>query len=107
MESIEKLREIPEHDIRRFDEESRKHRRIYRRGQTGVIGLTAATAVVAGTGLILPAGSERFVRFIVLAPASLTTAVTSWLEMRRARAVAARARGLLRPQRHPSGSGFL
>ncbi len=43
------------------------------------------TAVVAGAGLILPEGSERFVQFTVLTLASLTTAVTSWLEMRRAR----------------------
>ncbi len=85
MKSIEKLREILEQDIRRFDKESQKHKRLYRRAQTAVIGLTATTAVVAGAGLILPEGSGRFVQFTVLTLASFTTAVTSWLEMRRAR----------------------
>lgn len=84
MQSAQKLREMLERDIDRFDVESTKHKLIHRRAQAAIIGLTAATAIVAGAGLIVP-NVDKAIQFAVLCLAATTTAITSWVEMRRAR----------------------
>ncbi len=73
-----------EDNIQRFDRESDKHKRLYRRCQNLVIGLTAVTSVVAGLGLLLP-GGERYSQFAVLCLSAGVSAVTAWGEMRRLR----------------------
>ena len=82
--SAEKLQALLNEDIARFDKESEKHKRIHRRVQTGIITLTAVTAVVAGAGLVVP-DADNAIQFAILCLATVTTAVTSWAEMRRAR----------------------
>jgi len=84
MSTVGALQEMLKEDIARFDRESTRHKGMFRRTQTAVIALTASTAIVAGLGLILP-GLDSAIHFAVLCLAAVTTAVTSWAEMRRAR----------------------
>jgi hypothetical protein len=72
-------------DIKRFDDESKKHKFLYRRCQTALIALTGITTVVAGAGLILPDSSGKAIQFAVLCLTASTAVITSWGEMRRAR----------------------
>jgi Protein of unknown function (DUF4231) len=85
MNAFETLLGSLDADICRFDRESKKHKALHRRCQTGVIALTALTTIVAGAGLILPESSGRAVQFAVLCLTAVTAAVTAWAEMRRAR----------------------
>lgn len=83
--NVAKLLEVLDEDIKRFDAQSNRHKRLHRRVQTAVIALTAATTVVAGAGLVMPANSHSTVQFAVLVLAAATSAATSWAEGRRTR----------------------
>lgn len=86
MSRLEKLRELLRNDISRFDDESKKHKRIFRSGQTTVICLTAATTITAGIGLLITDQADKnILQFCVLALSTIVTGITSWNEMRRAR----------------------
>ena len=86
MERLEKLLDILEKDIDRFNDESKKHKRIFRSAQTIVICLTAVTTVTAGAGLLITdAAGKNIIQFCVLALSATVTGLTSWNEMRRAR----------------------
>lgn len=85
MSAFEWVTESLKQDIQRFEQESEKHKTLYRRSQTATILLTAITTIVAGAGLILPETSARGIQFTVLCLTATSAAVTGWAEMRRAR----------------------
>ena len=85
MTSLDKLHEELQKSISNFSSESNRHKELYRKWQTRLIVLTAGTTIVAGAGLVLPDGSDRTIQFTVLCLATATTAITTWLEMRRVR----------------------
>jgi hypothetical protein len=84
MNGIDKLLEMLNEDITSHDEQSTRHKKIYRVGQATVITLTAVTTMVAGAGLIFP-NRDNVLQFSVLSLTAATTAVAAWLEMRRVR----------------------
>ncbi|BCM89368.1 hypothetical protein IAD21_01214 [Abditibacteriota bacterium] len=69
----------------RFHSEARKHKRLHRFCQTGIICLTAATTITSGLGLILPEVDKNIFQFVVLCLTAATTGLLSWQEMRHAR----------------------
>jgi len=85
MSGSEILHKFMDDDINHFDFESKKHKKLYRLGRTMVISLTALTTITAGIGLILPESSIRVTQFGVLCLTAITTGVSAWVEMRRAR----------------------
>ena len=82
---LDSLRKTLDQDISRFDKESGKHKRMHRGYQRGIILLTTATTIVAGSGLILPEQNGRIVQFCVLCLTAATAAISAWSELRRAR----------------------
>jgi len=84
MDATSKLRELLSEDIERFELESSKHKRLYRRAQGSLIILTAAITVAAGLGLVMP-GREKGIQFLVLVLSAIATAAAAWAESRRAR----------------------
>ncbi len=84
MDAEIQFRELLNSDIRRFDEESTKHKRIHRKSQAFLIVLTASITVAAGLGAVIP-GHEKEIQFLVLLLSAVATATTAWTESRRAR----------------------
>lgn len=84
MSAHEKLQELLDSEIHRFDGESTKHKKIHRRCQLVLIALTALSSIISGIGLLLPESGTQ-IQFVVLVTTTLATAVTAWTEMRRAR----------------------
>jgi hypothetical protein len=87
MSGYETLKEMLAENIKRLNDESRRHKNIHRFSQTAIIFLTALTSIVAGSSLILPDQSSKAVQFTVLFLTSVSAAVTGWVEMRRAREI--------------------
>lgn len=68
-----------------FDRQAARHRDAHRRGQAGLIVLSAAASVTAGLGLLLGATLGPQLQFAVLCLTTLGTGLAAWLELRRAR----------------------
>lgn len=85
MPVVDSLRDMLKENIKRFDVESQKHKRLHRQCQSVLITLGAATTVVAGMGLILPETYGKAIQFAVLCLTAIATAVATWAETRRAR----------------------
>jgi Protein of unknown function (DUF4231) len=85
MNGLEFLRKSLEDEIDRFSVESKKHKRIYRVSQTGIIGLTFATTIAAASGLAFDHVTAKHIQFIVLCLSALTSAISAWVETRHAR----------------------
>jgi len=84
MDEHNKLLSLIDAEIQRFKDESEKHKRIHRRCQLILIALTALSAIISGSGLLLPDWSKQ-IEFLVLVTTTLATALTAWAEMRHAR----------------------
>lgn len=85
MSGLEKLTEQLKEDIKRFDEDSKKHKSLHRRSQTALIFLTASTTIVSGLGLLLPESKSKAIQFAVLCLTAVSVSLSAWSEMRRAR----------------------
>jgi len=79
------LRQALNRDVRRFDTEATKHKLIYRSCALVVIVLSTMTTITASLGLLLDQRYGRTIQFTVVALTAITTAVSGWMEMRRAR----------------------
>lgn len=82
---LQALRMILVSDIDSFRCEADKHKKIYRACASSVIALSAATTITASLGLALDKTYGRAIQFIVVVLTAITTAVSAWAEMRKAR----------------------
>lgn len=91
---LKTLSELLAHEVQRLDRESTRHKRLHRRCQTALIGLTACTTVVAGAGLVVPAAASGVAQFVVLCLTATGSAVAAWSAMRRTRELWEHERGI-------------
>ncbi len=89
LSAFERLRGLLERDSKRFDSESRKHKKIDRFCRTAALAIAALTTTVGGSAMLFDdEGFKHYgktVEFLVLCLTALATAINAWADIRRAR----------------------
>jgi len=81
--------------ITQFQDASARHKRMYRRGQSAIIVMTALTTIAAGAGIVAPSEAWKpRLQFVVLLLSATTAAVTAWIELRKPRDLWQHERGV-------------